>query len=191
MQFLDSSIASGQAYEDLEFGMSFRKKTWNLGKISGDVLFRSFSDNGNSAFDESTVNVGSIDGNLNMFTNTQNSFQLSTWTITNGIGGDVLMVDTASGGHGFCDSFFNFLGIISGSVSIRDQTPSTDASLTEDALRDPQNGLSTQCWGDLEFIEESEWGSSFYSSNYDVGFVGGSLSFIAKQDNNNNAFITS
>ena len=87
-----------------------------------------------------------------MFTNTQYSFQTSTWTIANDIGSDVLTVDTASGGYGLYNAFSNFPG----SVSILDQTPGTAGGRTAGS---------------------TEWTLDFITSTYTIGTVGANLTF--------------
>eukprot|EP01084_Bolivina_argentea_P010755 20038_1 len=200
--FLDESIASGQVFygstvilgdiggslivkEDGEYGLSFSSKTWTIGDVIGNVLFQSFTDNGQQAFSLSTFNIQHINGSLTLYSNSYRSFYSNTWNINNGIGGDVTMVEISSGGQGFYGSFFNFYGIIGGSVSVRDQSVMQTGT--------SQSFYSTQ-WtfnsviGNMEFIERSFTGNAFAYQLFNIDYVGGNLLFAAENENNNQAF---
>ncbi len=100
--------------------------------------------------------------------------------VSGDIGGNVLLLDTSKCGHGFCcgANYWNFLGTIAGDVSVRDETIETSGGRTAYDT----NFKMVRVNGNVEFIENGGWGTSFASTTYDIGHVGGNLLFETRKD---------
>eukprot|EP01084_Bolivina_argentea_P010802 20139_1 len=204
VEFSDYSITGGQGFrrntagshitigdiggtltvsEHSEYGNAFYNQDWIIGSIGRNVILRSYTDNGRSAFGYGTFIIECIhNGYLQMISNSYTSFRDYVFTVNNGINGDVIIIDIGSQGLGFYNSFFNFYGIITGSFSVRDQT--INAGRTCESTE----WIVDSVLGDMEFVETSQRGSAFLTGKFTIGYVGGNLQFRAEIDNGYQAF---
>eukprot|EP01084_Bolivina_argentea_P054298 99622_1 len=105
---------NAQFIEESDFGISFGTNEFDINTVNGNLLFSAMIDNGRQAFDVSRFTIGSVNGDLEFNSNTFASFSECNIIVSGDIGGNVLAKDIASGGHGFYNSNWEFLGIING-----------------------------------------------------------------------------
>ena len=183
--YIGNVLGNIEFIENSEYGSSFVSTVFKIGDVNGNVLFQSVIDNNRQAFDDSSILINSIGGDLTFLSNTYGSFSETDCKITNGVGGNILLLDTSSKGHGFCcNGDWYFYGKIGGSISIRDETSGNAGG------RSLHNAdiIIGNVLGNIEFIENSKYGASFVSTTYIIGDVVGNILFQSKIDNGRQAF---
>ena len=154
------------------------------------MKFETAVDNDGNGFMSSTYDIDAVGGNLLLYGSTVSSFSSNTLIVRNGVGGNVEILDQSTDGYGGYNSYFQIIGDIGGYVLVKDLSSGSSGGRSFGST-EWYLAVDHNIGGDVQFIEDSAYGYSFYSAKYYLGSIDGSLTFETKNDVGRQSFYSS